>query len=40
MRISYAVGDLINRLERRFTDGPIDWNKERMMYKELKERKQ
>jgi uncharacterized protein YndB with AHSA1/START domain len=27
-------GDLINRLERRFTDGPIDWNKERMMYKE------
>jgi hypothetical protein len=27
-------GDLINRMERRFTDGPIDWNKERMMYKE------
>jgi uncharacterized protein YndB with AHSA1/START domain len=26
-------GDLISRLERRFTDGPIDWDKERMMYK-------
>jgi uncharacterized protein YndB with AHSA1/START domain len=26
-------GGLINRLERRFTDGPIDWNKEQMMYK-------
>jgi uncharacterized protein YndB with AHSA1/START domain len=25
--------DLISRLERRFTDGPIDWDKERMMYK-------
>jgi uncharacterized protein YndB with AHSA1/START domain len=25
-------GDLMKRLERRFTDGPIDWNKERMMY--------
>jgi uncharacterized protein YndB with AHSA1/START domain len=25
-------GDLVKRLERRFTDGPIDWNKERMMY--------
>jgi uncharacterized protein YndB with AHSA1/START domain len=32
-------GDLMKRLERRFTDGPIDWNKERMMYKEAKERK-
>jgi len=32
-------GDLIKRFERRFTDGPIDWNKERMMYKEAKERK-
>jgi uncharacterized protein YndB with AHSA1/START domain len=32
-------GDLKNRLERRFTDGPIDWNKERMMYKVPKERK-
>jgi uncharacterized protein YndB with AHSA1/START domain len=32
-------GDLIKRLERRFTDGPIDWNKERMMYKESKQRK-
>jgi uncharacterized protein YndB with AHSA1/START domain len=27
-------GDLISRLERRFTEGPIDWDKERMMYKE------
>ena len=32
-------GDLKNRLERRFTDGPIDWNKERMMYKEPKKGK-
>jgi uncharacterized protein YndB with AHSA1/START domain len=27
-------GDLMKRLERRFTDGPIDWNKKRMMYQE------
>jgi uncharacterized protein YndB with AHSA1/START domain len=27
-------GDLLKRLERRFTDGPIDWNKERMIYQE------
>jgi hypothetical protein len=27
-------GELIKRLDRRFTDGPIDWNKERMMYQE------
>jgi uncharacterized protein YndB with AHSA1/START domain len=32
-------GDLMKRLERRFTDGPIDWNKERMMYQESEERK-
>jgi uncharacterized protein YndB with AHSA1/START domain len=32
-------GDLMKRLERRFTDGPIDWNKERMMYQESRERK-
>ncbi len=32
-------GDLKNRLERRFNDGPIDWDKERMIYKEAKERK-
>ncbi len=31
--------DLMNRLERRFIVGPIDWNKERMMYQESKERK-
>jgi uncharacterized protein YndB with AHSA1/START domain len=30
-------GDLISRLERRFTDGPIDWDKERMMYKRAKD---
>jgi uncharacterized protein YndB with AHSA1/START domain len=30
-------GDLISRLERRFSDGPINWNKERMMYKETKD---
>jgi len=29
-------GDLMKRLERRFTEGPIDWNKERMMYQEVK----
>jgi hypothetical protein len=39
MHISSEGGDLKKRLERRFTDGPIDWNKERMMYKEAKERK-
>jgi len=27
-------GELMKRLERRFIDGPIDWNKERMMYQE------
>jgi uncharacterized protein YndB with AHSA1/START domain len=32
-------GDLMKRLERRFTDGPIDWNKERMMYQASRERK-
>src|SRR5258708_6229341 len=32
-------GDLIKRFERRFTDGPIDWNKERMMHQEPTERK-
>jgi uncharacterized protein YndB with AHSA1/START domain len=32
-------GGLMKRLERRFTDGPIDWNKERMMYQESTERK-
>jgi uncharacterized protein YndB with AHSA1/START domain len=30
-------GDLMKRLERRFTDGPINWNKERMMYQEARE---
>jgi uncharacterized protein YndB with AHSA1/START domain len=29
-------GDLMKRLERRYSDGPIDWNKERMMYQESK----
>jgi uncharacterized protein YndB with AHSA1/START domain len=33
----HGWGDLINRLERRFTDGPIDWNKEQMMYQQAKE---
>jgi uncharacterized protein YndB with AHSA1/START domain len=33
-------GDLMKRLERRVTEGPIDWNKERMMYQESRERKQ
>lgn len=32
-------GGVMKRLERRFTDGPIDWSKERMMYQESKERK-
>jgi uncharacterized protein YndB with AHSA1/START domain len=32
-------GDLIKRLQKRFTEGPIDWNKERMMYQESSERK-
>jgi uncharacterized protein YndB with AHSA1/START domain len=32
-------GDLMKRLERRVGDGPIDWNKERMMYQESRERK-
>ena len=27
-------GDLMKRLELRFTDGPIDWSKEPMMYQE------
>ena len=30
--------DLIERLEKRATDGPIEWNKERMMYQESRER--
>ena len=29
----------MKRLERRVGDGPIDWNKERMMYQDSKERK-
>jgi uncharacterized protein YndB with AHSA1/START domain len=33
-------GDLMKRLERRVIHGPIDWNKERMMYQESRERKQ
>jgi len=33
-------GDLMDRLKRRFTQGPIDWNKERMMYQEAKQAKQ
>jgi hypothetical protein len=32
-------GDLMKRLERRFTDGPIDWSKELMMYQEPREEK-
>jgi uncharacterized protein YndB with AHSA1/START domain len=32
-------GDLVKRLEQRFTDGPIDWNKERMMYQKSSQRK-
>ena len=27
--------DLMKRLQRHFTDGPIDWSKERMMYQEV-----
>jgi uncharacterized protein YndB with AHSA1/START domain len=30
-------GDLMKRLQRRCTGGPIDWNKERMMYQDAKE---
>ena len=30
-------GDLMKRLERRCVEGPIDWNKERMMYQDAKE---
>ena len=32
-------GDLMKRLERRVTGGPIDWNKERMMYQESRDGK-
>ncbi len=32
-------GDLMKRLERRCTEGPIDWNKERMMYQDAHEKK-
>ena len=28
--------ELMNRLEKRFTDGPIDWSKQHMMYQESK----
>jgi uncharacterized protein YndB with AHSA1/START domain len=28
--------ELMNRLERRFTNGPVNWNKESMMYQEAK----
>jgi len=31
-------GELMKRLGRRFTEGPIDWSKERIMYQESKER--
>jgi uncharacterized protein YndB with AHSA1/START domain len=31
--------DLMKRLERRFTDGPIDWSKERMMYQDAAAKK-
>jgi uncharacterized protein YndB with AHSA1/START domain len=37
VHFQHGWGDLISRLERRFTDGPIDWEKERMMYKEAKD---
>jgi uncharacterized protein YndB with AHSA1/START domain len=30
-------GGLMKRLERRFTEGPINWNRERMMYQESRE---
>ena len=33
-------GQLMKRLERRFTDGPIDWNKEQMMYQKTEASKQ
>lgn len=33
-------GELMKRLERRFTDGPIDWSKEHMMYQESKTMRQ
>lgn len=29
---------LMDRLEQRFTDGPIDWNKQHMMYQEVRVR--
>ncbi|HUL33842.1 MAG TPA: SRPBCC domain-containing protein [Candidatus Eisenbacteria bacterium] len=32
--------ELMQRLERRFTDGPIDWNKEPMMYQQARSPKQ
>jgi uncharacterized protein YndB with AHSA1/START domain len=32
--------ELLNRLEKRFTDGPIDWSKQRMMYQDSKAREQ
>jgi uncharacterized protein YndB with AHSA1/START domain len=28
--------ELMNRLQKRFTDGPIDWSKQHMMYQETK----
>jgi hypothetical protein len=30
--------ELMSRLEKRFTDGPIDWSKQHMMYREPKVR--
>ncbi len=30
----HGWGDLLKRLEKRFSDGPIDWNREHMMYQE------
>lgn len=30
--------ELVNRLQKRFNDGPIDWSKQRMMYQESKTR--
>ncbi len=32
--------ELMGRLEKRFTDGPIDWSKQRMMYQESEVRNQ
>jgi uncharacterized protein YndB with AHSA1/START domain len=32
--------ELMNRLEKRFTDGPIDWNEQHMMYQETRLRNQ